>query len=103
MPGNTIIQCQKIIPDGLTSDYQGQALDLNIGRGEVISIIGAQYSGKSPWLKTITGLQQQLSGRITIHGIDTLHLSEKDWSMTRMKVAYLHAERSCQQQMAWTM
>ncbi len=92
MPGNNIIQCQQIIPDGLAFEYQGKALDLNIGRGEVISIIGAQYSGKSQWLKTISGLQQQLSGRITIHGIDTSDLSEKDWSMTRMKVAYLHAD-----------
>ena len=92
MPGNIIIQCQHVVPDDLAFEYQGKALDLNIAGGEVISIIGPQYSGKSHWLKTICGLQQQLSGNITIHGIDTLHLSEEDWAMTRMKVAYLHAD-----------
>ena len=92
MPGENIIQCQHVIPDDLSFEYQGKALDLNIARGEVISIIGPQYSGKSHWLKTICGLQQQLSGNITIHGIDTLHLSAEDWAMTRMKVAYLHAD-----------
>ncbi len=92
MPGNNIIQCQQVMPDDLTFAYHGEALDLNIASGEVISIIGPQYSGKSHWLKTICGLQQQLSGSITIHGIDTLHLSAEDWAMTRIKVAYLHAD-----------
>ena len=92
MPGENIIQCQQVIPDDLTFEYQGEALDLNIAGGEVISIIGPQYSGKSLWLKTICGLQQQLFGSITIHGINTLHISAEDWSMTRIKVAYLHAD-----------
>ncbi len=92
MPGNTIIQCQQVIPDDLAFEYQGKALDIDIACSEIISIIGPQYSGKSHWLKTICGLQQQLSGNITIHGIDTLHLSAEDWAMTRMKVAYLHAD-----------
>ena len=92
MPGNNIIQCQHVTPGDLAFEYQGKALDLNIACGEVISIIGPQYSGKSHWLKTICGLQQQLSGSITIHGIDTLHLSAEDWVMTRTKVAYLHAD-----------
>jgi polar amino acid transport system permease protein len=92
MPGENIIQCQHVIPDDLSFEYQGKALDLDLACGEVISIIGPQYSGKSHWLKTICGLQQQLSGSITIHGIDTLHLSAEDWAMTRIKVAYLHAD-----------
>ena len=92
MPGNIIIQCQHVVPDDLAFEYQGKALDLNIAGGEVISIIGPQYSGKSHWLKTICGLQQQLSGSITIHGVNTLYLSAEDWAMTRMKVAYLHAD-----------
>lgn len=92
MPGNNIIQCQQVVPDDLTFEYQGEALDLNIACGEVISIIGPQHSDISHWLKTICGLQQQLSGSITIYGIDTLHLSAEDWAMTRMKVAYLHAD-----------
>jgi len=92
MPDNTIIQCQQVMPDDMPFDYQGKALDLNVARGEVISIIGPHNSGKSHWLKTICGLQQQLSGIINIHGVDTLHLSAEDWAMTRMKVAYLHAD-----------
>ena len=92
MPYHNIIQCQQVMPDEFTFEYQGKALDLNVASGDIISIIGPHNSGKSHWLKTICGLQQQLSGRINIHGVDTLHLSAKDWSMTRMKVAYLHAD-----------
>ncbi len=92
MSSDHIIQCQQVIPGELPFDYQGQALDLTVSRGEVISIIGSHYSGKSHWLKTICGLQQQLTGSIHIHNVDTLQLSATDWPMTRMKVAYLHAD-----------
>jgi len=92
MTENTIIQCRQIIPGNLPFEYHGEALDLAITAGEMIGIIGPNYTDISHWLKTICGLEDQLTGSVRIHGIDTLKLSADDWSMTRMKVAYVHAD-----------
>jgi ABC-type polar amino acid transport system ATPase subunit len=92
MTENAIIQCRHIIPGDLPYKYQGDALDLTITAGEMLSIIGPNYSDISHWLKTICGLEDQLTGSVRIHGIDTLKLSASDWAMTRIKVAYVHAD-----------
>ena len=85
-----IIKCQRLVPEELPFKYHGDALDFGIARGEVTSIIGPDYSGKGNWLRTICGLEDPLSGSVRIKGIDTMNLSEQDWTMTRRKVAYLH-------------
>jgi len=92
MTDNAIIQCRQIIPGELSYDYHGDALDLTITAGEMISIIGPNHTGISHWLKTICGLEDQLAGSLRILGIDTLNLSARDWTMTRTKVAYVHAD-----------
>lgn len=90
MHDEAIIECQRLIPGELPFEYHGDALDFDIARGEVTSIIGPDYSGKGNWLRTICGLEDPLSGSVQIKGIDTMNLSEHDWTMTRRKVAYLH-------------
>ena len=92
MQTDNIIQCSGLIPEELPFDYHGDALDFKLGAGEVISIIGPDYSGKGNWLRTICGLEDQMSGDVYINGLNTLNLNAKDWTMTRMKVAYLHAD-----------
>jgi ABC-type transporter Mla maintaining outer membrane lipid asymmetry ATPase subunit MlaF len=92
MQNDAIIQCRQLIPGELPFEYHGDALDFEIGKGEVISIIGPDYSGKGNWLRTICGLEHQLSGSVKIKGIDTLNISEEDWTLTRKKVAYLHED-----------
>jgi len=92
MQNDPIIQCRQLIPEELPFEYRGNALDFEIGKGEVISIIGPDYSGKGNWLRTICGLEHQLSGSVQIKGINTLNISEEDWTLTRRKVAYLHED-----------
>jgi len=87
-----IISCSQLIPEGLPFEYAGDALNLHIDRGEVISIIGPDYSAKGNWLRTICGLEEQHCGEIYINGLNTLKLSPSEWSMTRKKVAYLHED-----------
>jgi HlyB family type I secretion system ABC transporter len=50
-------------------------LDLTIGRGEVICIMGPSGSGKSTLIKLALGLYQPESGRILIDGTDIAHVS----------------------------
>jgi len=92
MQDDTIIQCQQLVPEQLPFEYHGDALDFNIARGEAVSIIGPDYSGKGNWLRTICGLEDPLCGSVRIKGIDSCNLSEQEWTLTRMKVAYLHED-----------
>ncbi|HHJ34847.1 MAG TPA: ATP-binding cassette domain-containing protein [Gammaproteobacteria bacterium] len=92
MQTDTLIQCEDLIPQALPFDYQGDALDLKINTGEVVSIIGPNYSGKGNWIRTICGLEDQLSGKVLIKGMDTLDISAREWALSRMRVAYLHED-----------
>lgn len=92
MLSNNIIHCENLIPQELPFDYAGSALNFELVAGEVTSIIGPNYSGKGNWIRTICGLEELSSGELFIKGINTAELSADDWTMTRIKVAYLHED-----------
>jgi len=92
MTQQPIIQCENLIPRGLPFEYQGDALNFKLNKGEVTCIIGPNYSGKGVWIRTISGLEDQQSGKLSINGIDTQNLSLEEWTHSRMKVAYLHED-----------
>ncbi|WP_045010498.1 amino acid ABC transporter ATP-binding protein [Bradyrhizobium sp. LTSP849] len=45
-------------------------IDLDVGRGEVVVIIGASGSGKSTLIRGVNGLEMYQSGRLTVDGFD---------------------------------
>lgn len=47
-----------------------QNLNLNFNEGKLIALIGANGIGKSTLLKTLTGIQKPLSGKVTINRED---------------------------------
>lgn len=47
-----------------------QNLNLNFNEGKLIALIGANGIGKSTLLKTLTGIQKPLAGKVTINGAD---------------------------------
>lgn len=51
---------------GLVVGYGGSgilpAIDLTLGRGELLAVIGRNGSGKSTWLKTLLGLMRPVAG-----------------------------------------
>jgi branched-chain amino acid transport system ATP-binding protein len=47
-----------------------QALDLEVGRGELVCLLGGNASGKSTTLKTVLGLVQPRRGRVVFEGED---------------------------------
>ncbi len=89
---NTIISCQQLIPEALPFTYSGAALDFELNSGEVCCIIGPNYSGKGNWIRTLCGLENQLSGELYLKGKNMLNLNRHDWTETRMKIAYLHED-----------
>ncbi|MFM9590394.1 ABC transporter ATP-binding protein [Streptomyces scabiei] len=59
---------------GLTAGYGGAAvirgIDLEVGVGEVVALLGANGAGKTTTLKTVSALLRPLAGTITFDGTD---------------------------------
>ena len=47
-----------------------RGIDLEVGKGEIVSLIGSNGAGKSTCLMTISGVLKPSSGRIELHGED---------------------------------
>lgn len=45
-----------------------RGVDLNVGRGEIVALVGANGAGKSSTLGAIAGLVPAASGKITFEG-----------------------------------
>jgi phospholipid/cholesterol/gamma-HCH transport system ATP-binding protein len=65
---------------GLTTNLGGKLIhdhvDLEVGRGEVIAIVGGSGSGKSVLLRSIVGLMRPAAGSIHVFGEDLLAMDE---------------------------
>ena len=62
-----------------------KGINMNVEKGEVISIIGASGSGKSTLLYCINALENIQGGRIIVDGIDA-HARETDVNALRTKI-----------------
>ncbi|MDR3519256.1 MAG: ABC transporter ATP-binding protein [Azospirillaceae bacterium] len=64
-------------------------VDLTIGRGESVVVIGGSGTGKSVMLKCILGLLRPDSGSIRVDGVETANLSERGLEPIRAKFGML--------------
>ena len=66
---------------GLSVGYDGapliEGIDLEIRRGEIVTLIGPNGSGKSTILKTVARQLKALGGRVAIGGDDLWNLSQR--------------------------
>lgn len=69
--------------------YEGgnvlKGLDLTVGRGSVLGLIGRNGAGKSTLIRAMLGLLQPLSGTATVFGEPALKLSDR----TKERLAYV--------------
>lgn len=78
---------------GLTKSIGEQEIlrgvDLDVGKGETLVIIGRSGGGKSVLLKNLVGLMQPDAGEIWIEGQNIIGLSERKLAAIRRKVGIL--------------
>jgi phospholipid/cholesterol/gamma-HCH transport system ATP-binding protein len=83
----------KITIRGLTKSFGGkrvlQGVDLDIGRGESVVVIGGSGTGKSVLLKCILGLIRPDGGSIPIDGAETVGLRGAERDRMRAKFGML--------------
>lgn len=60
-------------------------VDLTLGRGELVAMIGPSGSGKSTLLNIIGLLDRPTSGRVLLDGVDTSSLADRELSATRAR------------------
>ncbi|NMC76413.1 MAG: ATP-binding cassette domain-containing protein, partial [Candidatus Methanofastidiosa archaeon] len=62
-----------------------RGIDLSVGKGEIVALMGPSGSGKSTLLGILGGLDLPTSGRILIDGIDITKLPENKLAEIRGK------------------
>ncbi len=83
-----LIVCDNLVKIYKTDEVEVmalQGLELEIQRGEIISIIGKSGSGKSTLMNIIGGLERQTAGRIVVDGMNLAEMSERQMVNYRKK------------------
>ena len=94
MNNEVLIQAEQLTPSLTGFEYEGNALDLCIRKGEVVSLIGPDYSGKSDWLRTLTGVSTPSSGKLSLLGKHIGDFKRADWVETRKQLAYVKSDNA---------
>jgi ABC-type lipoprotein export system ATPase subunit len=67
-----------------------QGLDLNVGVGEMVAIVGRSGSGKTTLMNVLAGLERPSAGRVRVGGFDLANLSDAQRkNYQRRMVGYL--------------
>ncbi len=85
---NSVIRCQglsKRFSQGDLSVDVLHGIDLDIGAGERLAIIGSSGSGKSTLLHILGGLDKPTSGTLEVTGVDMSALSDRARGLLRNK------------------
>jgi branched-chain amino acid transport system ATP-binding protein len=77
--------------EGLTAGYDRaavvRALDVTVGSGEVVALLGANGAGKTTTLRAISGIVHPMSGRVTFGGSDLARVSPS--ARARLGIAHV--------------
>jgi len=88
---------------GMSAGYGGVAvvhdLDLHVGAGEVVALLGANGAGKTTALLTVSGLLQRLAGDLTVLGVEPptggrFGREKAALALVRQGLAYVPEDRS---------
>jgi branched-chain amino acid transport system ATP-binding protein len=81
---------------GLSAGYRGVAvvrgLDLRVGAGEVVALLGANGAGKTTTLLTVSGLAERLGGEVVVLGRSTTGM--RPAAIARLGLAHVPEDRA---------
>jgi branched-chain amino acid transport system ATP-binding protein len=81
---------------GLTAGYGGvpavRGLDLHVGAGEVVALLGANGAGKSTTLLATSGLAERLAGDVVVLGRETRGM--RPTAVARLGMAHVPEDRA---------
>src|SRR6185312_13718566 len=88
MTRTTVAAAAVLRIEGLTKRYAGgepvlEALDLRLGAGEYLAVMGESGAGKSTLLNLIAGLDQPDAGHVWFEGTDLTVLSDDERTRLR--------------------
>lgn len=81
LPPPPYVQCEDVFKIHKTQELEVVALrglDLSVGTGEVMAIVGASGSGKSTLLNILAGLDQPSAGRVRVGQRDLLTMNDEE-------------------------
>ena len=62
-----------------------QGIDLEIGRGDFVALVGPSGGGKTTFLNMITGVDRPTSGMVSVDGVDVSNTSERKLTRWRAR------------------
>lgn len=77
----TFILCENLVKIYKIADLEVvalQGLDLEVGKGEMMALVGASGSGKSTLLNLLGGLDEPSAGKLLVNGQDLLKLASHE-------------------------
>ncbi len=83
---NALVTCENLVKIYKVADLEVvalQGLDLEIGSGEMVALVGASGSGKTTLLNMLGALDVPSAGRCVVSGHDLTHLNELQGSNYR--------------------
>ncbi|QPC44056.1 amino acid ABC transporter ATP-binding protein [Kaustia mangrovi] len=83
---------------GLVKRFKGHTaldgVDLEVGRGQVLVVIGPSGSGKSTLIRCLNGLEEADGGEIEIEGTPVHRASQADWRTVRQRIGMVFQDYS---------
>src|SRR3954468_19052123 len=91
----------KVFPDGTTAVHE---LDLEVGDGELMILVGPSGSGKSTALRMLAGLEEASAGTIRIGGRVVNDVAPKDRDIAMVFQSYaLYPHMTVEQNMGFAL
>lgn len=84
---NTILETKGLCKTYIVNKRQNNVLkniDLTIGEGEMVAVMGPSGSGKSTLLYCVSGMDRVTAGEVIFRGRETAKLSEKELARLRL-------------------
>ncbi|GAB2507478.1 ABC transporter ATP-binding protein [Nocardiopsis aegyptia] len=85
--GGTMLESRELTKTYYSTDPPSQVLDgidLTVGRGEFLVVMGASGSGKSTLLYNVSGMDRPTGGSVSLEGRDLTSLGDREMSRVRL-------------------